>query len=274
MITAQVEKITPAVAKAYLEMNKNNRNIRQRVVDAYARDMAAGEWVVQHQGIAFDVDGNLVDGQHRLQAVIKAGVAVPMMVTRGLEKNSSAGIDQGAKRSFTDVLTMQHPETTVYLKNTRLVSAIRNTIYYNVGSINLTFNEVCFVFDCFQYVYKAIYPLANKRSARSTGVVLAACASALIYGENPEIIEKWFDCFSDSDIRDSGDFNVAAALNWRRQLDDAVIKGSPMSRTNLFLGTENSIWNFCNNTEIRTVKVPKTARYDIRNELIRAIQTK
>lgn len=273
MISAQVEKITPAIAAAYLEMNKNNRAIRKKVVDAYARDMANGEWVVQHQGIAFDVDGNLVDGQHRLQAVIKAGVPVQMMVTRGLEKNSVEGIDQGAKRSFSDVLTMQHPEANVHLKNTKLVSAIRNTIYYNVSSqISLTFNEICFIYECFQDVFSLVYKFTNKKSTQINGTLMAACASALICGENPEAVEKWVDIYVYSNVKECENYNVSAALNWRRQIDDAVIKGAPINRPNTFLGTENSIWNFCNNTEIRVVKIPKSVRYDVRQKLVAAIQ--
>lgn len=274
MISAQVEKITPAIAAGYLEMNKNNRTIRRKVVDAYARGMANGEWVVQHQGIAFDIDGNLVDGQHRLQAVIKAGVPVQMMVTRGLEKNSVEGIDQGAKRSFSDVLTMQHPEANVHLKNTKLVSAIRNTIYYNVSSqISLTFNEICFIYECFQDVFSLVYKFANKKSTQINGTVMAACASALIYGENPEAVEKWVDIYVYSNVKECEEYNISAALNWRRQIDDAAVKGAPINRPNTFLGTENSIWNFCNNTEIRVVKIPKSVRYDIRQKLVAAIQT-
>lgn len=78
----QVKEITPQWAKQVLETrNIQNRNISERVVDKYANDMLAGNWCLTHQGIAFDVNGDLLDGQHRLAAIVKANVPVKMLVT-------------------------------------------------------------------------------------------------------------------------------------------------------------------------------------------------
>jgi hypothetical protein len=85
--------ITPAMAKAWLEHNANNRSLNQDWVDLLARAMREGKFDTTHQGIAFDADGNVIDGQHRLHAIIASGVTVRMLVTRGLTGRARGNID-------------------------------------------------------------------------------------------------------------------------------------------------------------------------------------
>lgn len=94
--------ITPEMAEAYLGKNLLNRNVSLRLVEKYADDMAKGSWGITHQGIAFYKDGTLADGQHRLRAIVKARKSVKMMVTSGLNKDTSIDIDAGRPRSVVD----------------------------------------------------------------------------------------------------------------------------------------------------------------------------
>lgn len=98
------ELISPDVATKYLETMVTNRPLAQSQIDKFARDMTNGEWKRTHQGIGFDWDGHLFDGQHRLWAVIESGVSVWMLVTRGLDPDSNAGVDNGKNRTVTDTL--------------------------------------------------------------------------------------------------------------------------------------------------------------------------
>jgi hypothetical protein len=100
----QVETITPTQAEAYLTKNQNNRRVRQTAVDAYAADMKEGRWRLHHQGIAFSTTGRLLDGQHRLMAIVKAGIAVPMMVSWNVDESTFTVIDHGRKRDAGDAL--------------------------------------------------------------------------------------------------------------------------------------------------------------------------
>lgn len=96
--------VTPDLATKWLEGNVHNRPVRDGVVQRYAADMRAGRWKQTHQGIAMDEDGTLIDGQHRLFAVIEAGVPVLMQVTYNLPIEAQAVVDDGLKRSVVDVL--------------------------------------------------------------------------------------------------------------------------------------------------------------------------
>lgn len=98
----KIEVIGPQTAAAYLNSNKNNRPVRQRWVDALAAMMERGEFTLTHQGIAFSVDGDLIDGQHRLHAIIQSGKTVQMCVTRGAEPDTYKTIDSGAVRLPSD----------------------------------------------------------------------------------------------------------------------------------------------------------------------------
>lgn len=100
-----VEMITPNKAEQILRLhNKLNRNLRQRIVKKYAKDMLDGNWQLTHQGIAFYFNGTLADGQHRLAAIVLSGVDIQMSVTRGLPLESGKGVDIHAQRALQDVL--------------------------------------------------------------------------------------------------------------------------------------------------------------------------
>lgn len=103
-ITVSIETITPQVAIAMLEMNVGNRKIKRldQMVDA----IKTGYWELNGATIVFDKDGNLVDGQHRLNACIKANVPITTLVVRGVERNTQTTMDAGYKRKLSDFLNM------------------------------------------------------------------------------------------------------------------------------------------------------------------------
>lgn len=116
-----IEYITPELAQAMLRKNSSNRTIRSTVVNKYARDMRMGAWKTSHQGIAFYKSGVLADGQHRLAAIVKAGVPIEMMVVRGLSEDDSYGIDQHAQRNAADTLKIAGNEWI----NRKVISVVR-----------------------------------------------------------------------------------------------------------------------------------------------------
>ena len=107
-ISFGLEEITPKLAQAYLAGNKNNRALSARAVDRYAADMAAGQWPLTHQPIALGPNGELVDGQHRLAAIVKANVSVWFFVARySTEAAANAArlrVDLGRVRRVGDML--------------------------------------------------------------------------------------------------------------------------------------------------------------------------
>lgn len=103
-ITFAVERIGPATAKRFLEQNIGNRKCSEPVVAKYAKAILAGEWLMNGETIKFDDQERLLDGQHRLRAVIRANTAVEMCVVRGLPGKAFKTLDQGKARKASDCL--------------------------------------------------------------------------------------------------------------------------------------------------------------------------
>lgn len=97
--------VTPSMAREWLERNTDNRPLRPGVVDGFMNAWKRGEWKVTHQGIAFAKSGRLLDGQHRLTFIseLPSGSVVPMNVSADLEEDTFDAIDQGYKRTTSDL---------------------------------------------------------------------------------------------------------------------------------------------------------------------------
>lgn len=104
-VNINLETITPDVARHLLSKNISNRSLRPMKVDEYTRQMRSGDWQITHQGIAINKHGQLIDGQHRLTAVVRSGVTVQMFVARGFDAEDHRGlmVDTGIKRTVADV---------------------------------------------------------------------------------------------------------------------------------------------------------------------------
>lgn len=85
--------------------------------------MRRGDWLVTHQGIAFDTRGVLVDGQHRLAAVVEADVTVKIAVFTDVEPDTFDVLDTGKKRNAADVLAIEAE------KSATLLAAMVRTVW-------------------------------------------------------------------------------------------------------------------------------------------------
>lgn len=115
---SEVMLVTPAQATKWLEENmRTNRPCSDRIVKGYSADMAAGRWMLNGESVKFDIEENLVDGQHRLWACVNAQVPFWTVVTRNLPKHAFATIDTGKKRSASDAMHIAgmgaHYKTTI-----------------------------------------------------------------------------------------------------------------------------------------------------------------
>jgi len=103
----EVVKVTPAIAEQYLSKNIKNRSISQSRVSGYANDMKEGRWLFNPNPVSFDVTGELIDGQHRLLAVIESGCEIDMLILYGAPEASKAIIDFNRPRSASDILKIE-----------------------------------------------------------------------------------------------------------------------------------------------------------------------
>lgn len=107
-VDVTLTRITPEMAQEWLEAAGPNRRLNEAQVDRFVTDMLASHWMSAEttETIKFDAKGVLVDGQHRLAAVIASGKAQQFWVARNVPPGAIEMVDTGRSRSFADVLTM------------------------------------------------------------------------------------------------------------------------------------------------------------------------
>jgi hypothetical protein len=104
-VDVRVESINPELAKSYLAKMGKNRHVTQHHLMSLVRDMKAGRWVFNGDPIRFNGE-KLIDGQHRLNALIQSGKTLEFVVIRQLPKDAFDTIDIGRRRSTADYLGM------------------------------------------------------------------------------------------------------------------------------------------------------------------------
>lgn len=270
-MNSKIELITPQKALEYLSKNTNNRTLKKSTVEAIARDIIRGTFITTHQGIAFDEDGVLIDGQHRLRAVIAARKPVEMMVTRGVPKETRNVVDRGTSRTIRDLIVMTNngdDHYSVVMRSQQMVSAINQMVACNYKHIKMTYVEQMRFFDSLKpqvvIAYRTV--VSRKMEVRNVQIVSAVIA-ALFYGVKEESLLKFFNVFNTADINGCDDYNIQASLNWRRQIDNAKADRITINANVLYGGTQSAIYHFVNNTKHGKINPKDPLPYDMAEEI-------
>lgn len=120
-----IQEITPQLAEEWLGRNTHNRHVSETKVAEYAGAIKRGEWGLNGEAISFDRDGKLLNGQHRLLAVLEAGKGIQSFVVRNLPPEAQETMDGGMKRGFHHVLQLRG-----YASAGQLASATRALYAY------------------------------------------------------------------------------------------------------------------------------------------------
>lgn len=118
-----IKDITPQEAKQMLEHNPMNRKLNELICRSYAEQMKSGVWYSNGVPIIIDYEGNLKDGQHRLNAVIKSGVTMRNAVVIYINKDDAVCYDIGKVRSVKDTAALMGINS-LNIKNTSIISMI------------------------------------------------------------------------------------------------------------------------------------------------------
>lgn len=123
--------ITPGVAHIFLEKREGkNRPLRPQLVDDYSMAMREGKWSLNGETIKIDINGRLIDGQHRLSMVIETGKSLDTFMIAGLHPDAFDTIDLGAKRTIAQALQIKG-----YTYTTNLAAAARILWRYERGTL-------------------------------------------------------------------------------------------------------------------------------------------
>lgn len=105
---SKVILVTTEMAAAWLATMPagEQRNARMSRVRSYKKAREEGRWVLHHQGIAFDTDGRLRDGQHRLLMIVETGMPTVLYVTFNVPQGAFLHVDEQLPRSIRDAIKM------------------------------------------------------------------------------------------------------------------------------------------------------------------------
>jgi hypothetical protein len=250
-ISVTIENITPEMAEKFLESNVSNRKIRQHLVNTYAEDMKKGRWAFTHQGIAIDSKGELVDGQHRLKAIIDSGVAVKMVVARNVDPDCN--IDVHARRTLMDITGWGQfkigiarlilNKLNISMAERRVASSSEIKEFVEKHMDNIDFAESCLK--------------TNKYGLRVVGVKAAFFAASLY--EDQARLEEFADVFTSGRYANADEDSAAMVLReWL--IGEIRFRSNPRL---VYLRTERAIQQFCKREKVFKVGMPTEIIYPV-----------
>lgn len=128
---SKVTIISPKEAALWLDTkNAHNRPISQSTVERYTQEIKAGRWKLNGQSVCFGKSGNLMNGQHRLKAIVAANKSIETLVVWGVDDSAFDTIDDGNKRSLGDVFAVSGEQNPALLS-----SGVRFLWVYATGQI-------------------------------------------------------------------------------------------------------------------------------------------
>lgn len=198
--------VTPEMAAALLVNQRVNRPLRKTKILAYAADMRHGKWMRTGETIKRDTNGDLMDGQHRLLAVIDAGVTVRLAFDIGVEPAAMDVVDTNIPRTFGDALGMRG------VTHAKLVASLANRMFLWDQGIYLVGGRKQFSDDrgnhrgptrleLDEYLgghpeYADIATLASRWTMPRTGQSVTAVAAALFTRKDEDMMLQFMESWS------------------------------------------------------------------------------
>lgn len=210
--------VTPELAAAMLEKNNNNRPLNRHHVAFLSRQMKNGSWMLNGDTICLSGD-SLIDGQHRLRAVIDSGVDVEMVIVTGVSDDAFKTKDTGRTRKASDVLAISG------YKDTSCMAAVIKLLnqYYSkkcvcmsgggyAGNDKLTNADVLELAEKYEGLYESI-KLAYR--ARNIAPKAALASAHFIFSQiDSELADKFINNIADGSMLEYGD----PALTFRNRM--------------------------------------------------------
>ena len=247
-------EITPEMAQDILDHhNENNRKLRGNHVDKLAIEMRKGNWRLSNDNICFDVNGNLINGQHRLKAVVCSGVTIKAFITYGLPKESFNVMDTPQNRNEIDVIKHKYPE----INHLNGVCKIMNTFAAAKDNDKTKQKDLCTKMTneekaTYVYEHQGLATLALHIKNRtvcpmSRAPFIVACMAAYINGAMTiEDIDALIET-GKHNIPDQNKYNVKPVLDYTRDLEKTV--GGSQTRAPEEETWEKVIYKFVNNVK-------------------------
>ena len=207
-------EVTPIAAAELLKRNTKNRKLKSATAEALSVDVRNGAFLTTHQGIAFNERGELIDGQHRLEAVVLAKRPITVLVSWGWPVTGKFqvmdAVDRGTQRSLADQLSVQHGLDDAK-RVVQLVNAIAATCMGSARVFKSTTANVLRVLELFPAEIK--WALQFKPEQRGLRLAAVTATLALAYGVAKADTEDFYKRLLSGESL-AGDNPILHVRNW------------------------------------------------------------
>ncbi len=191
--TPKIVMLTPDEAVQLLEYNKHNRPLNEQHVKRIARQIIDGKWKFNGDTIKISSTNDVLDGQHRLWAIIEAKMAIETIIVKGIEPEAFSTIDTMRKpRSGSDILAMvgvTGPRSTISVALQWLIRWQRKTLEDYRNPINRIENsDIEEAYKNNQGIVRAAERAKKLRGITNTGML--AFFYYVLSNRNPDLAER------------------------------------------------------------------------------------
>lgn len=238
--------VTPQQATRWLEGNVANRLLRDHKVAEYARDMKAGRWRLTHEPIAFSNTGALINGQHRLWAVIEADVPVKFTVAYNVPDDARGVIDSGLIRTDADHLKFGYGITVT----TTVIGVARNLL--SVGKGRPTTAEIKQALDTYgEAIAFAVSSFPRRVKKITTVPIITVIVRAVLANWPREQIRAFTEALASGRIG-QGEDAVLLLRNYIIERAPTQVGGSGTRTLSnpIYAKTERALWAYLHGEQI------------------------
>jgi hypothetical protein len=241
-------RVGPPQAIKWLEGNVHNRSVRDSVVQRYARDMKAGQWKLTHEALAFDPQGTLIDGQHRLYAVIEADTEVDFMVAFDADMSTQGVIDGSLPRTMVDVMRLAYDRTDV----TTMDIAIAKALVENKTKGVLTRQETKQALDTHAAAIAYAVTAFPRKVRFVTIVPVLTVVARAFYSVDHTVLKRFCESLASGRISDD-EASVLMLRNWLLEKAPRRGKGGVSQRSQIYGKTERALDAFVKGEHLSTL---------------------
>jgi len=248
-LTVEIVKVNPKMALKMLDTNVINRILKAWRVKHFLHIIERGHYALIPDAIIISDKGRLLNGQHRLQALVKSGKTLKFMIIYGLDEKYFPLLDSGSKRSANDALYIEgfnHPN--LYAKMARQTIRWEENLFWGKGKKEWMSTPM----DILEYVLEHKEELAttvNHVKAQNSGnqwfsegiFAVSYHIMRQFSTQQPEEIASFWTCMMDG--IDPETHVKANAVNWLKKTMTANKKSNSKLQMKVMYACIFQAWN-------------------------------
>lgn len=255
--------ITPEIAQEMLESNTDsNRKLKTKYVHVLSDIMARGAFTLSPQGISFDKTGKLIDGQHRLHAVVRSGCTVPMRVTTGCDPAAFEVLDIGSRRNVRDIATIY--DAGPWYKATAVSSAFAALAKRRNPALakTLTPGEVFKLLKANDNVARVLYQCTvSKLFTMINSTARGALLEALLVTGNVDALLAFRNVFALGKRPENDSYYTGAVHAFKNRIVQAKLKHTTIDKDEMWRFTQACFYKFVNGNTNKRIKFSENDCY-------------